>query len=154
MKYFLRVAGILSLAFAPFAAFAAGTAPANLQALIGIMTGVVTGFMPWALLLLVFYWNISQLIFNADNAEKRKTAIPRLIWSIVVLTIIFSLGGIVNVVSNSIFGTTYSNGAVQQSSSVPATLAPSAAPAPNTQNKSPFLAPTPATPNPGGVYNI
>ncbi len=76
----------------------------TLTSIINIMTDVVTKSVPWLLVLLIFYWNISKLIFEADNAEKRKQAIPRLVWSIVALTILFSLGGLINLLSNTLLG--------------------------------------------------
>lgn len=76
----------------------------TLTSIINTMTEVVTLAVPTLLVLLVFYWNISQIIFSADNPEKRKQAIPRLLWSIVALLVIFSLGGIINIISATLLG--------------------------------------------------
>lgn len=76
----------------------------TLTSIINTMTEVVTLAVPTLLVLLVFYWNISQIIFSGDNPEKRKQAIPRLIWSIVALLVIFSLGGIINIISATLLG--------------------------------------------------
>ena len=81
------------------------------------MTDVVTLAVPWVLVFLIFYWNAYKIIFDADNAEKRKQALPRLIWSIVALAIIFSLGGIVNIISNTLLGSSSSTFAPSSSSS-------------------------------------
>lgn len=76
----------------------------TLTSIINTMTEVVTLAVPMLLVLLVFYWNISQIIFTANNPEKRKQALPRLLWSIVALVIIFSLGGLINIISNTLLG--------------------------------------------------
>lgn len=76
----------------------------TLTSIINTMTEVVTLGVPWLLVFLVFYWNIYKIIFEANNAEKRKQALPRLIWSIIALAIIFSLGGIINIISNTLLG--------------------------------------------------
>lgn len=81
------------------------------------MTDVVTLAVPWVLVFLIFYWNAYKIIFDADNAEKRKQALPRLIWSIVALAVIFSLGGIVNIISNTLLGSSNSTFAPSSSSS-------------------------------------
>lgn len=92
----------------------------TLTSIINTMTDVVTLAVPWVLVFLIFYWNAYKIIFDADNAEKRKQALPRLIWSIVALAIIFSLGGIVNIISNTLLGSSNSTFAPSSSSSSPA----------------------------------
>lgn len=109
-----------------------GNTGQTLTSIINTMTEVVTMSVPWLLLFLLFYWNIYKIIFESDNAEKRKQAIPRLVWSIIALTIVFSLGGIINILSNTLLGT-------GSSTFAPAVSAPSQTPAP---------APTSGTPAP------
>ncbi|TAJ12909.1 hypothetical protein EPO56_03750 [Patescibacteria group bacterium] len=109
------------------------------------MTQVVSLAVPTILVLLLFYWNVSQIILTADNPEKRKQALPRLLWSIVALFVIFSLGGIINIISETLLG---SNGA---SSSSPAsqTAGTNSAPiVPRGTTRTP--APTSPTPTPPG----
>ncbi|MBP6946105.1 MAG: hypothetical protein KBB46_02335 [Candidatus Pacebacteria bacterium] len=91
----------------------------TLTSIINTMTDVVTLAVPWVLVFLIFYWNAYKIIFDADNAEKRKQALPRLIWSIVALAIIFSLGGIVNIISNTLLGSSNSTFAPSSSSPSP-----------------------------------
>lgn len=91
----------------------------TLTSIINTMTEVVTLGVPWLLVFLVFYWNVYKIIFEANNAEKRKQALPRLIWSIIALAIIFSLGGIINIISNTLLGSSTSTFAPSSSSPSP-----------------------------------
>lgn len=88
----------------------------TLTSIINTMTDVVTIAVPWVLVFLIFYWNVYKIIFEGDNAEKRKQALPRLIWSIVALAVIFSLGGIINIISNTLLGSSSSTFAPSSSS--------------------------------------
>jgi hypothetical protein len=76
----------------------------TLTDIINTITEVVALAVPAMLVLLIFYWNISNIIFHSGNAEKRKQALPRLIWSVIALVVLFSLGGIINVISASLLG--------------------------------------------------
>lgn len=80
------------------------TSPTTLTGIINIMTEVVSLAVPSLFILLIFYWNISNIIFYSDNAEKRKQALPRLVWSVIALVVFFSLGGLINIISNSLIG--------------------------------------------------
>lgn len=90
----------------PFFAFgAAGDVndSSTLTGIINTMTNVVKTGVPMLMILLIFYWNISNIIFHADNPEKRKQALPRLVWSVIAIVVFFSLGGLVTVISNTFF---------------------------------------------------
>lgn len=138
----------------------------TLGSIIDTMTQVVSLAVPTILVLLLFYWNVSQIIFTADNPEKRKQALPRLLWSIVALFVIFSLGGIINLISNTLFGSagtsSSNNPTIQTTGSgntpvVPRGTTPTptqTSPTP-TPSPSPTPTPRPQTENPrGGFFQI
>ncbi len=79
----------------------------TLTSIINVMTDIVKMSVPVLLVFVLFYWNLSQIVFDSGSAEKRKNAITRMIWSIVALFFIFSLGGVISVIANSIFGPDY-----------------------------------------------
>lgn len=90
---------------------------ANLTEIINTMTQVVIFATPIALVLLLFFWNMSQLIFQSGNAEKIKDARARILWSIIGLFVLFSLAGILVILQNTLFGTSnQNNGAFNQQS--------------------------------------
>ncbi len=99
MKLIFTTVGITAL-LAPFAAHAA---PGSIAEIINIATQVVLLAVPTAALLLMFFWNLSQLLFTANDAEKRKQAKMRMIWSIIALFAVFSLGGLVAVLQTTFF---------------------------------------------------
>ena len=76
----------------------------TLTDVIHTMTNVVTMGVPYGLLLLIFYWNVYQIIATSNNPEKRKQALPRLLWSIIALAIVFSLAGLINLLVNTVLG--------------------------------------------------
>lgn len=76
----------------------------DLTEIIHTLTSIVTLSTLWGLVLLVFFWNLMQLILSSGNAEKRKQAIPRLVWSIIAITVLFSIGGILGVLQQTFFG--------------------------------------------------
>ncbi|MES2135012.1 MAG: hypothetical protein V4449_02100 [Patescibacteria group bacterium] len=116
----------------------------TLTSIINTMTEVVLLAVPWGFLFLLFYWNIYKLITESDNAEKRKQAVPRLVWSIVALAVVFSIGGIVNILSNTLLGSNNSTFAPTDSTPVtPFTPRTSPEDGPKTE--------TPATPSGSSV---
>lgn len=51
--------------------------------------------------LLAFMWGVFQFYIQLDNADKRKEARNTILWSILALFIIFTLGGIVAVFTST-----------------------------------------------------
>lgn len=78
--------------------------------LINIATQVVMFATPIALILLFFFWNMSQLVIQGNNPEKIKDAHTRIIWSIIGLFVVFSLTGILVVLQKTFFGETNQTG--------------------------------------------
>jgi|CXWL01.1.fsa_nt_gi TRAP-type mannitol/chloroaromatic compound transport system permease small subunit len=81
----------------------------DLTQIINTMTQVVLFAVPVALVLLMFFWNMSQLIFQSGNAEKMKEARARIFWSIVGMFVLFSLAGILVVLQRTFFEDTNQN---------------------------------------------
>jgi uncharacterized RDD family membrane protein YckC len=57
-----------------------------------------------ALALLFFFWGLAQLILNADNEDKKKASKSIMVWGIIILFVMFSIFGILRVLSNTFFG--------------------------------------------------
>lgn len=107
----------------------------NLTEIINTMTQVVLFAVPSALILLLFFWNMSQLIFQSNNPEKLKDAHSRIIWSLIGLFVVFSLAGILVVLQNTFFGeSNQSGGAVEPTGpTAPEPFGDSSKPKPSTQ---------------------
>lgn len=91
----------------------------DLTQIINTMTQVVLFAVPVAMVLLLFFWNMSQLIFQSGNAEKIKDARARIFWSIVGMFVLFSLAGLLVLLQNTFFGTSNQNqGAVHTNTTV------------------------------------
>ena len=50
-----------------------------------------------SLALLAFFWGLAMFIFQSGDTEKRKNGLQIMIWGIIVLFVIVSLWGIINV---------------------------------------------------------
>lgn len=50
-----------------------------------------------------FMWGVFQLVFNAGNAEKAAEGRKIIIWGIIVLFVMLSVGGIVRVLRETFF---------------------------------------------------
>lgn len=56
-----------------------------------------------SLALLFFFWGLAQLILNAAETDKIKDAKTRMIWGLITLFVILSLGGLVSLARATIF---------------------------------------------------
>lgn len=72
--------------------------------IINTATEVVLLAMPYGFALLYFLWSMYELVASTGDAEKMKQARTRLIWSIVIMFVIFSVGGIIAVLEGTLFG--------------------------------------------------
>jgi multisubunit Na+/H+ antiporter MnhB subunit len=77
--------------------------PANLAELINIFTKIIILGTPTFLVLLFFVWNLSQVMFSLGDAEKMKQARSRVIWSVIALFVLLSLGGLVAIINETFF---------------------------------------------------
>jgi hypothetical protein len=99
-KYFTIIS--ITLLGTPAVVFAA---PRNLTELMKLFVDlldqavVVVG----ALALLFFFWGLSQLLLNSDNEDKKKASKSIMVWGIIILFVMFSIGGILKVLDNTFF---------------------------------------------------
>ncbi len=70
------------------------------------VTGIVLQVIPvvTGLALLYFFWGLAQIILNAGDSEKSKEAKFRVLWGLIALFVIVSLGGLIAVINNTVFG--------------------------------------------------
>ena len=68
-------------------------------------TLVVLDFVPVliALALLYFLWGVAQWILNINNEEKMREGRMRVIWGLVALFFIVSIGGVIAILMNTFF---------------------------------------------------
>ncbi len=92
-------AAILIAALSPSVAFARK----NLTDFITSATDVVLWATPFAVLILLFFWSMFQLIMTTGDAEKKKQAKQRIIWGIIAIFVIFTIGGIVAAINQTFF---------------------------------------------------
>lgn len=69
------------------------------------MTHVVTSWIFWIGTLLSFVFLINQIIWTSANAEKRKQAAPKLAWAVIAFFVVFSIGGIIAILNQTLFNT-------------------------------------------------
>ncbi len=74
--------------------------------LVGTVTNIVLLVVPivGSIVLIAFFWNLATLLFNVSDAEKMKQAKQRIIWAIITMFVLFTVGGIVALLGNSFFG--------------------------------------------------
>jgi len=95
----LFVVAFFALGSFPSVAFAQKT----LTNFINTATEVVGLAIPFALLLLLFFWSMMQLVMTTGDAEKKKQAKQRIIWGIIAIFVIFSLGGLIAAIQQTFF---------------------------------------------------
>ncbi|MBV9349313.1 MAG: hypothetical protein JO026_01030, partial [Patescibacteria group bacterium] len=76
----------------------------NLTDIIYTATNLIVLFLPWGAIILWFTWTIADIIWKSGNAEKRKDSPDRLLWAVIAIFVLFSLGAIVGLINNSLFG--------------------------------------------------
>lgn len=78
----------------------------TLTALIGTLTKLVLAVVPVlvALALLYFFWGVAQWILNMADTDKHKEGKQRMVWGLVALFVIASIGGLIVVLQETFFG--------------------------------------------------
>lgn len=78
-------------------------APGNLADLIGIFTNLALTAIPVlvAFALLLFFWGLALFILNAGSEKERKAGKDRMIWGLIALFVIISIGGILAVLERT-----------------------------------------------------
>ena len=77
----------------------------TLTDLITIITNIILSAVPIfaALALLYFFWGIADLILNAADGEKLKEGRDRMIWGVITLFVILTVGGLIEVLQHTFF---------------------------------------------------
>ncbi len=89
----------------------------SLTSLIQLVTNLIGVTIPIALgiALIAFFWGIFQAYGKIDNVEKRVEARQTIIWSLIALLVVVSLGGII-----AVFTSTFPD--LKSSGQIPTTL--------------------------------
>ena len=80
--------------------------PTNLTELIQIFTdfAILTVPVLVSLALLFFVWGLATFILNSGNKEEGKKGRDRIVWGLVALFVILSIGGLLSIIRNTVFG--------------------------------------------------
>ena len=78
----------------------------TLASLIGIVTSIALLVIPIvaSIVLIAFFWNFATLLFNVSDTEKIKQAKQRIVWAVITMFVLFTIGGIVALLGNYFFG--------------------------------------------------
>ena len=78
----------------------------NLTEIITTLTNLLLFAVPIvvAFALLLFLWGLAEFILNAGESDKLKQGRERMIWGLVTLFVILSLGGLVSLLTVTVFG--------------------------------------------------
>lgn len=98
----MRFLLILVVSLVPYAAHANQT----IGSIIDTATGLVLYAVPIAAALALLYFLVSmfRLMTSLDSAEKLKQVRPRIIWGIIILFVIMTLGALIAVLDDTFFG--------------------------------------------------
>ena len=100
MKNILRIGVVGTLAFAPFAAFAA----AQISNILGTFNSLIATATPIvvAFALLGFFWGLAIYIFNAGDEKKKSQGRNIMIWGVLALFVMLSVFGIIGVLQTTL----------------------------------------------------
>lgn len=98
--------------------------PETLTQLINYITEIVLFVIPMlvSLALLFFLWGLAVFILNANNEKEREAGKVRMVWGIVALFVVLSIGGLVSIIERTFIsgsggsyygGSTYPTGGVR-----------------------------------------
>ncbi len=78
----------------------------TLTTLIQHITSLIALTIPIAvgLCIVAFMWGLFQVLTELENAEKRKEGSKKMIWGILALFIVLSLGGVVRILEGTLLG--------------------------------------------------
>lgn len=78
----------------------------TLTSIIGVFTNLALTTVPIlvALTLLFFFWGLATFILNTADTDKNKEGKQRMIWGLVALFFILSIGGVLAVLQDTFFG--------------------------------------------------
>ena len=80
-------------------------AGSTLKDLIMLITNLIGAALPLAVALglLGFFWGIFRAFGSQDDAEKRKEGYEYIVWSLLAIIVVVSIGGIINVLQATFF---------------------------------------------------
>ena len=83
--------------------------PNDLSDIIFNFIDIISTLIPLviALAILFFFWGLAKFILYADNDEKRKEAKSIMIWGVIALFVMVTIGGIIALLSDSFLGGNY-----------------------------------------------
>lgn len=83
-----------------------GISNANLTDIICILINLAQAIVPVlvGLALLFFFWGLAQWILNMSDSDKHEAGKQRMIWGLVALFFILSIGGLVTILQSTFFG--------------------------------------------------
>jgi len=98
------IAIVTSVLLAPTVAFAA--AATDITGLITILSGIITALIPFiiGLAMLFFLWGLAKYILSAGDEAGQAAARSMMIWGIIILFVMVSVWGLVNILSTSLIG--------------------------------------------------
>lgn len=94
---------LLVSALLPSVALAVAT-PGSFRELVNLFLGHMTTIIEILFLIavLVFLWNIAQLILNAGNSEVNTDMKKKLVWGVVIMFVLVSMWGIIQFLGDSV----------------------------------------------------
>lgn len=72
---------------------------ANIVSLLNLVIGVLA-----ALALVIFFWGLVRYIYHSDDAHSREEGRSSIMWGLVALFVLFSLFGILQLLTIAFFG--------------------------------------------------
>ncbi len=104
MSILIRLLPLISL-LTPVLAFAQ-TRVTDLKGLICLLTDLVRTATPLAmgLALLAFIWGLANFILRAGDPKKVEEGKQIMLWGVIALFVLGSLGGIIEVLGSTVFG--------------------------------------------------
>ena len=77
----------------------------TLTSIIGIFTNLAQAAVPILVMLalLFFFWGLADWLLNMSDTDKHKTGKQRMIWGLVALFAVASIGGIITILKTTFF---------------------------------------------------
>ncbi|MBX9765256.1 hypothetical protein K2X83_01300 [Patescibacteria group bacterium] len=107
MKNFITIAGISAFVFAPVfvSAQTLGQAISSFGDIIGLLTPIIV-----ALALMAFFWGLAMYVLNFSGEDKdKKKGRDMMVYGILVLFVMVSVWGLVNLLQQQFLGPTVDN---------------------------------------------
>lgn len=82
------------------------SSPNNLQDIVFIFLDIISLLIPLAVALAVlfFFWGLAKFILNSGNEEKKSEGKEVMLWGIVALFVMVTIGGIVAMLNDTFLG--------------------------------------------------